>query len=326
MKNPLLSIIVPVYNVEEYLDKCIESIQKQNFQNYEVIIVDDGSQDNCPAICDKWSLKDDRIIVLHKNNGGLSDARNVGFFKSRGDYVWFVDSDDWIREDALDIVVKGICKYPNVDVFTTYLVEYKDNELSMNFICPNDYKTFKWKEFVDSGDNLYPAQRHIIRRQFLIENNILFIKDILHEDIPFTYMLFYCAKSVVLLPAPIYYYRIREGSIMSTFSFKNCISLFEGYQALLEFMRSHVKTEDEMWYRLLLFRVLKELYYRMSSYFKLEECRNFYYKNRVFLNNQLYQVYRFVPLKEKIRIIICSMSPKIYGVFRYIKQIELFYR
>ena len=95
----LISVIVPVYKVEKYLDKCVQSIVDQTYRNLEIILVDDGSPDNCPAMCDAWAEKDDRIRVIHKENGGLSDARNAGMAIATGEYIGFVDSDDWIFDD-----------------------------------------------------------------------------------------------------------------------------------------------------------------------------------------------------------------------------------
>lgn len=101
----LVSVIVPIYKVEAYIDKCIRSILKQTYKNYEVILVDDGSPDKCPDICDKYACEYDNIRVLHKKNGGLSDARNAGVSIARGEYVTFVDSDDYIADDYIETLV-----------------------------------------------------------------------------------------------------------------------------------------------------------------------------------------------------------------------------
>lgn len=103
-KMPEISIIVPVYKVEKYLDRCIESIRKQTFKDFEVILVDDGSPDRCPELCDAWSRRDSRIRVIHKENGGLSSARNAGLEAARGSYIGFVDSDDWVAEDIYELL------------------------------------------------------------------------------------------------------------------------------------------------------------------------------------------------------------------------------
>ena len=104
----LISVVVPVYRVEPYLDRCVASIVNQTYRNLEIILVDDGSPDRCPAMCDAWAEKDRRIKVIHKANGGLSDARNVGLQLAQGNYVAFIDSDDWIDLRFIEILYKAI--------------------------------------------------------------------------------------------------------------------------------------------------------------------------------------------------------------------------
>lgn len=108
MVTPLVSVIVPIYNVEQYLGRCIDSILKQKYEKLEIILVDDGSPDNCGTICDSYALADNRIKVIHKNNGGLSSARNAGIEVSTGNYIGFIDSDDWIEPDMYDVLVRNI--------------------------------------------------------------------------------------------------------------------------------------------------------------------------------------------------------------------------
>lgn len=100
--KPLISVVVPVYKVENYLDRCVESLVNQTYENLEIILVDDGSPDNCPALCDAWATRDSRIVVVHKPNGGLSDARNAGVLAAHGDYVGFIDSDDYAAPDMYE--------------------------------------------------------------------------------------------------------------------------------------------------------------------------------------------------------------------------------
>ena len=119
-----ISVIVPVYNVEKYLDKCVESIVNQTYKNLEIILVDDGSTDSCPEICDEWAKKDNRIKVIHKPNGGLSSARNAGMDSMTGSYIQFVDSDDYIKSNMIEVmygnIIKGdydvcVCNYSFID-------------------------------------------------------------------------------------------------------------------------------------------------------------------------------------------------------------------
>ena len=108
MTFPLLSIIIPVYNVEKYLNRCVQSIVDQTYKNLEIILVDDGSPDNCPAMCDAWAKRDCRIKVIHKKNGGLSDARNAGMAIANGELMGFVDSDDWISPEMYQLLYERL--------------------------------------------------------------------------------------------------------------------------------------------------------------------------------------------------------------------------
>ena len=109
--DKLVSVIVPVYNVDRYLGRCIKSIMQQSYRNLEIILVDDGSPDNCPKKCDEYEKKDTRIKVIHKENGGLSDARNKGIDIAQGTYITFIDSDDFVKENYLEVLYNESCKY-----------------------------------------------------------------------------------------------------------------------------------------------------------------------------------------------------------------------
>ena len=114
MKQVKFSIIIPVYKVEEYLEKCIKSVLNQTYKNFELILVDDGSPDKCPLICDNYAKIDSRVFVIHKQNGGVSSARNEGIKVAKGEYIWFVDSDDFVEENSLEILSEYINKTDTV--------------------------------------------------------------------------------------------------------------------------------------------------------------------------------------------------------------------
>ena len=113
--NTKISVIIPIYKAEKFLDKCIGSVVGQTYENLEIILVDDGSPDNCPAICDSWAEKDSRIKVVHKENGGLSSARNAGLDVVTGEYFGFIDSDDWIEKDFFEFLITNALK-ENADI------------------------------------------------------------------------------------------------------------------------------------------------------------------------------------------------------------------
>ena len=115
-----VSVIIPIYNVQDYLHECVESIVQQTYKNLEIILVDDGSPDACPTLCDEWERKDNRIITIHKKNGGLSDARNAGLHKASGDYVLYVDSDDYLERDTIEWMISCAQSYEAEIVAFTY--------------------------------------------------------------------------------------------------------------------------------------------------------------------------------------------------------------
>lgn len=141
----LISVIVPVYNVEKYIDKCINSIINQTYKNLEIILVDDGSPDNCGNICDEYSKKDNRIIVIHKENGGVSSARNIGIKNAKGKWITFVDSDDWIENDYVEKLSKiGIQNKAEV-VLCGYNRIYNNDKQPINAIGEiKDYNSYEY--------------------------------------------------------------------------------------------------------------------------------------------------------------------------------------
>ena len=213
-KNLLISVIVPVYKVEQYLSRCIDSIIHQTYQNLEIILVDDGSPDRCGKICDEYAKQDSRIRVIHKENGGLSDARNVALDVMTGDYVMFVDSDDWIDpetcetvlhqiiEHQADIVVfgfSGIDSSGKVSKTISRLKGEISKSMGMRSLILNDMsiKNYVWNKIFKSS----------------LFEGIRFPKGFIYEDQGTTYKLFHKADSIFVVPASFYYYYKRSDSI-----------------------------------------------------------------------------------------------------------------
>lgn len=136
-----LSIIIPVYRTQDTLQRCIESILQQSFADYELILVDDGSPDDCPLICDEYAKQDNRIAVIHKKNGGLSDARNAGIKQAKGEYITFIDSDDAIEGDTLQVLIDELTLHPDVDVLEYPIKERIGHQLKERFLSftPHEY-------------------------------------------------------------------------------------------------------------------------------------------------------------------------------------------
>lgn len=224
----LISFVIPVYNVEKYLNECLESVISQNFNDYEVILVDDGSADNSGRICDEYADKYDFISVIHKVNGGLSDARNAGLNAASGEYVLLLDSDDYIAEGSLSAIAKTISDFLPDVVFLNAKKFYPDGK---TVPLGDGYNAEKING--KSKDEImahlaslpkYPgsACTKAIRRGLIIDNSLFFEKGLLSEDIDWTIRLFKVAEKFAFCDIDYYYYRQRRaGSITNTKTVKN---------------------------------------------------------------------------------------------------------
>lgn len=225
-----ISVIVPIYNVEKYLIQCINNIINQTYKNLEIILVDDGSPDNCGVICDEYSNKDERIKVIHKKNGGLSDARNAGLEIATGDFISFVDGDDWIDTDTYEIMMNNIMMY-NADIVVCN-INYVYNEKSKPKYDEENIHIFNSEEAMNEliHDGLVQAVvwNKIYKKELL--DNMQFKVGKLNEDEFFTYKICAKAEKIVYIPNTLYQYRQRANSIMGTYSPKR----LDGVEALYE--------------------------------------------------------------------------------------------
>ncbi len=228
-----ISVIVPVYNVEKYLRNCVESILKQTFHNLEIILVDDGSPDGCPAICEEYALKDDRVKVIHKENGGLSDARNAGIDAATGELIMFVDSDDRISEDMVEklwhaLTAAGadlaVCNVECVAEDTAMLLEndapIKDEVLPAGTVIRSCLFKRSWV-WVVVWNKLY-------RRKLFDE--VRFPKGKIHEDEFIFHHIFLQCGPVACVSDSLYFYTQRGGSITS--ELKNDIKRLDAAEAM----------------------------------------------------------------------------------------------
>ena len=245
--KPLVSVIVPVYKVEAYLPQCVESIIGQTYQNLEIILVDDGSPDACGSICDDYAKKDNRIKVFHKHNGGLSDARNYGIAQSTGEYLGFVDSDDWIELDMFevlvnvaeankaDIVACGFYhEYPKRTVVDARVEKKYDNTIhQVSALIKDDIDAFIWNKLYRKtcfSDIAFPYGRFF-------------------EDIFTAHKLFLKATSCIYVSKPFYHYiKRRKNSITETFSMDNLIDFWQAHKTRYDFFLhdERFNTDEEL--------------------------------------------------------------------------------
>lgn len=235
----LLSVVVPVYNVKDYLPQCIESIINQSYKNLEIILVNDGSTDGSGEVCDAYAQRDSRIKVIHKPNGGLSSARNAGMAVMNGDFVAFVDSDDWLELDAYELCMKPFLDDPSLDVVRAEYQEcYPDrtrpNISPFKTACTlNQDELFTIFTHTTPGECLFAVVwSSVYRISRLRAIKLQFLEGLYHEDEYFTSVLYGCLPSIKLryLPNIIYNYRqAREGAITQQKTLKHLEHLVIGY-------------------------------------------------------------------------------------------------
>lgn len=239
---PFFSIIVPVYHTEKYLEKCINSILSQAFLDYELILIDDGSNDNCPKICDMYAKKDSRVITIHKENGGVSSARNVGIDKAKGKYIWFIDSDDYIEWDSLKEIYNLLIENnASLYVFNTIGV---DGVFDISF--DQFLKDFYFTYIVGFG----PCNK-IYSTSIIKENHIYFDEEeTIGEDLLFN-VLYYknlykqkFSKSICFINHNYYFYVNRCDSAMNTSSKERIIQQLRIFDKIEEMISMLIKKEN----------------------------------------------------------------------------------
>lgn len=246
-----LSIIIPVYNVEPWIERCLESIYLQNIdeKDYEVVVVNDGSTDQSIAIVEEFATSRSNIRVVHQDNQGLSAARNTGLRHAKGEYVWFFDSDDSIEpftlktlltyaiDERLDVLCFGLNLMYDDGRKEQYPISYKEGVMNGSAFMVN----------VGMPPAAWCA---LYRRDFLAKNNLQFMVGVLHEDQEFTPRAYYLAKRIEYVPAIVYNYSQREGSIMKSDKnvFKKSVDLLKICDSLYDFVLEYVNTNEEAYF------------------------------------------------------------------------------
>lgn len=291
MEQPLISIIIPVYKVEKYLEKCIKSVLNQTYSNLQIILVDDGSPDNCGEICDKYANIDKRIEVIHKKNGGLSDARNVGLKAATGEYIGFVDSDDYVSKDMFQTLYNTLIN-TNSDVS----------------IC-NFYTVVGGKNIVKNLDNGIEIYSKIdILKEILLDKKIqsyawnkLYKKELFknieypvgkkYEDIGTTFYLLEKCDKIAVTGSPEYYYLTREDSIVNNATKETVIDYIELISDRYDYINKkyeELKKYNDYYITRILLTAFTDAYYLNDNSEKfLTVLNNFFDKvKEIFCNNK----------------------------------------
>lgn len=310
--NDLISIIVPVYKVEKYLNRCVDSIINQTYKNLEIILVDDGSPDNCPKICDEYAKKDNRIKVIHKENGGLSDARNYGLEIFKGKYVTFIDSDDYVEYNYVEILYNTLKKYNvklsiadnlikydsgkiiNISSYDEYIVTEKE-ELELMLWGKRDLDNGAWTKLYERS--LFEGVRYPVGR--------------LYEDTATTYKIFSQCDRIAINSVPIYNYMKRKDSITQCPFNEKKLQIISAVEEMVDYVKNKYPELCIACERKLIWAYMSTLSQLATSSTKNKKLQKEliqYVKTHknVILNNKL------TPKRDKIGIFCLSLGYPLY--------------
>lgn len=325
MAEELISVVVPIYKVEAYLPKCVESIRNQTYHNLEIILVDDGSPDHCGELCDKYASEDARIKVIHKKNGGLSDARNAGIEIATGAYIGFVDSDDYIHPQMYEALYDGIqknnadiaiCRYQNVKEEENIFVEEMKNAKWVTL--SNDQEKFDYSLgefttvcFTVAWNKLYKAE---------LFEEIRYPYGKIHEDEFTTYKTIDLANRIAYTEENLYFYVQRQGSIMDNGFDKRSLYRLDAYQERLDL---YLRTGRYQWYEKILYLYRLFLLQWTELLLKTNKENLVWLKPyKKYYNQQvLKNVWKLPVGKKKIGYLYYALAANLYYKNRYQKKV-----
>lgn len=328
---PKISVIVPVYNVEKYINRCVQSILNQSFSDFELILVDDGSPDTCPELCDEWAYVDSRIRVIHKKNGGLSAARNAGISMASGEYFLFVDSDDMIHPDCLKILMTCI-QNTGAEIALGRFTKFQGNVVSTDFRSISGNESIQIKSNLETLDCLFEDIDHLpslvsacgkLWHRSLFAN-IIFPIGRLFEDEFTTYKLYHQAKMVVFANIELYFYFVNDTGITQNLTLEK---RFDEYDAQWE----RIKYFSQQNLSELLGKAC--IFFLRTAQWDLIECRNHASDISSIKKKKLErQYYRSFRIAKKMRLLnflkdydyYVLAAPR-YSLFLRIKRQILFF-
>ena len=320
--HPLLSVIVPVYNTERYLTTCLESILDQIYSNIEVIVVDDGSTDESGKICDEIAKRDSRVTVIHKDNAGLSSARNIGIQVASGKYIAFVDSDDYLRKDTLEKLINTALETNSDIVISNYYLYFHDGNDIKHLKHMPKKKTYSNNEVINLM-LLNRIQGHVWNKLFkyslLNKINFEFEKDRIIEDIFPIFKAVNSASKIVYIDEALYFYRQREESLVNKRNKKLTEDYHHAAISIIKYIKENkIKVKEES------LRAFKaEVFSYFIYHYTNEDIKNNYKSfkkskyNNLNMNLKEFIFLKEVNLQDKLRIVLWKL-----GLFNFIKKVK----
>lgn len=311
---PLISIIVPIYKVEKYLPECIESILSQTYKNIEIILVDDGSPDNCGKICDKYKKRDNRIVVIHKENGGLSDARNAGLAIAKGAYLNFVDSDDRLPKNSIERLYQMATEFQAQMVIAGF-ERFKDETGEVFFSTDSGGEKTTVMTKLEAMEDFFRdgCQAWAVLYEKRIHEGIYFPKGEINEDEAIVFRLYDRCETIVVTNAVVYSYRNREDSITTTsFSEKKLVAIEHYRNNYLWLKENYPQLSEKAWTRYFcgVMWALNNMTADTKKFSAL--ISEFRILLKIMMRNSLWG--RNLPKKEKLRAILLAYFFDIYCI------------
>lgn len=307
----LISVIIPIYHVEDYLKECVDSVLKQTYSNLEIILVDDGSDDKCPSICDDYQKQDARIHVIHKENGGLSDARNAGLDIATGDYICFIDSDDVVHPNFIQTLYEDLL-FTNSDMAICHYEKVYEIPQVMELPSQHAIKVYTQLEILDAlygKESLFiiVAWNKLYRKS--IWDNLRYPKGKIHEDEFVIHHILDQVSQVVLNEGSYYYYRQREGSITNHYNEKRLHAL-EGLENRIQFYWS-VKNEK------LVYQTMYQYFFAIISHIQQMKKSKQYGDLKRQLKRKLFKLWKKlitrkeIPFLKKLKLCFYGIKSKV---------------
>lgn len=320
MSKEKVSIIVPIYKVEQYIHRCIDSILNQTYKNLEIILVNDGSPDNCGAIIEAYQETDRRIYVYHKENGGLSDARNYGMQKVTGEFTMFVDSDDWLDHHMVETMVQYSRKY-EADIIQSAFYYAYDKALFIDhrYDYPN-----KEPIVLDNKSLMYELIKNNIVKNFAWGKlyrttkikTIPFKKGVIFEDVFWAHHVMHEVDCYVMIYDPFYYYYQRDDSIVATYTLKN-LDIIRGLQERHQFIEKNYDYLQHDSYQLILNTCFT--HYRLLNMHRHLDDRKTYQKRIThYINSHIHEFKRAVKTENqlKVQLLLFTIHPSLMILFQ----------
>ena len=315
--TPKVSIIVPIYKVEKYIYKCINSILGQSLTEFELILVDDGSPDRCGEICDEYSKKDNRIKVIHKNNGGVSSARNIGIDNACGEYIGFVDPDDYIDANMYEILYK-CAKKNNAEVVISSFSFIRNCKEEKQDVSNDELIFNKYEAITKYFDMVYPFNfsfmcNKLIKRE-LFEDIRLNINILVQEDTEIMVKIYNRRKNIVYLGQALYFYQLRDESATSNKISKGKITTEEAFLNIYIYIKENLPQFNSQ-------ALLKYISYFFNIIIEIIKKYDEYEDDYYILIEKLKLTYKeiindkHIPLKYKLHSSLLLFSPKLYKFY-----------